>query len=170
MTEAKTPPTSAELNELHQEFWQAKTKEFEERIAQRGDDLRIAGEEIREQISRGVPVRSLPSLEHEVFKLKKIEERQGKARQSRNGRAPRPKRTEENPFHQFIRQRLARNSSATAQEIWAELVDEAKNGELDGRFQFSQDGSSVELVDDPKKSMHIRSFPAIVSRLKKVQI
>lgn len=163
MDKPKPPSPIAEINERNRVFWEEQMARFNKRVEERPEDVKRALERLSHEHMKETPIRSRSSLEEIVFDYEEVEREHNKARQQRTARAPRKQRA--NAIHDFIDQRLKRNSEATAKEIWNALLDEAKRG-TSGDFQTTSDG--IEVLDDPaKKAKPGSSFDVLVSKRRK---
>jgi hypothetical protein len=84
-------------------------------------------------------------------------------RQRKTGRNPRP--NAESPFTTFIKARLKRNPNATAEDIRAALVDEARDGES-GDFKLSKDQLTILTMVEPPRTLKVSGVAAKVWKVR----
>jgi hypothetical protein len=70
------------------------------------------------------------------------------------------------PFTQFITGHLKRNPGASAKEIEAALVYDAREGRT-GKFELSGDETTILAIGDRVRSQKISGIPAAVAKAKK---
>lgn len=163
MDKPKRPPPIAEINERNRVFWEEQMARLKKRVEERPEDVKRALERLSHEHMKETPIWSRSSLEEIVFDYEEVEREHNKARQSRTAKSPRKPRA--NPIHDFIDQRLKRNSEATAKEIWNALLDDANSGTSGG---FQTVGEGIEVINNPAQRAKLGgSFDVLVSKRRK---
>ena len=168
------PPSAAQLNEQHAEFWRRRMKAFNKRVAQRPDELRRAiakqGDDIArlrvvaerdediaryraavggdDEFAQRIAIKAARSIEDIVLadaERADADERHRQKERSRRGVETRRKRRKQGlDALDELAMRCAREGM-TANAVWQEMISAIENDRADPNLEVEEDGRAIRL-------------------------